>query len=87
MEPALVESVWLSARHLLKKTVSVQAFCGHGCFPIYQGAFQRFCPVKKKSPSQMRREESRRNKYCLNKYNQVYVEETEDKKSCDKESF
>ena len=32
----------------------------------------------------MRREEARRNKYCLNKSNQVYVEETDDKKSTDK---
>ena len=29
----------------------------------------------------MRREEARRNKHCLNKSNQVYVEESEDKKS------
>ena len=28
--------------------------------------------------------EARRNKYCLNKSNYVYVEETEDKKSSDK---
>ena len=71
----------------LNKHVSVEAFCGHGCFPIYQGAFQSFCPVKKKSPSQMRREEARKNKYCLNKSNLVYVEETEDKKSSDKKSI
>ena len=32
----------------------------------------------------MRREEARRNKYCLNKSNLVYVEETEDKKYSDK---
>ena len=36
------------------------------------------------TPSQMKREEARRNKYCLNKSNHVYVEETEDKKSSDK---
>ena len=48
------------------------------------GAFQSFCPVKKMKPSQMRREEARRNKYCLDKSHQVYVEETEDKKSSDK---
>ena len=30
---------------------------------------QSFCLVKKKSPSQMRREEARRNKYYLNKSN------------------
>ena len=35
----------------------------------------------------MRREEARRNKYCLNKPNLVYVEETEDKKSSDKKSI
>ena len=34
----------------------------------------------------MRREEARRNKYCLNKSNLVYVEETEDKKSSDKKA-
>ena len=34
----------------------------------------------------MRREEARRNKYCLTKSNQVYVEETEDKKSSDKKA-
>ena len=34
----------------------------------------------------MRREEARRNKYCLNKCNQVYVKETEDKKSSDKKA-
>ena len=32
----------------------------------------------------MRREEGKRNLYCLNKSNQVYVEETENKKSSDK---
>ena len=32
----------------------------------------------------MKREEARRNKYCVNKSNHVYVEETEDKKSSDK---
>ena len=31
----------------------------------------------------MRREEARKNKYCLNKSNQVSVEESEDKKSTD----
>ena len=34
----------------------------------------------------MRRKEARRNKYCLNKSNLVYVEETEDKKSSDKKA-
>ena len=34
----------------------------------------------------MRREEVRRNKYCLYKFNQVYVEETVDKKSSDKKA-
>ena len=32
----------------------------------------------------MRREEGKRNKYCLNKSNLVYVEETDIKKSSDK---
>ena len=32
----------------------------------------------------MRREEARRNKYCLYKSNRVYVEKTEDKKSYNK---
>ena len=32
----------------------------------------------------MRREEARRNKYCLDKSNQVSVEETEDKNLTDK---
>ena len=32
----------------------------------------------------MRRDEARINKYCLNKYFQVSVEEAEDKKSTDK---
>ena len=32
----------------------------------------------------MRREEARINKYCLNKFNQVSVEEAECKKSTDK---
>ena len=32
----------------------------------------------------MRREEARRNKYCLNKSNQVSVEKYEDKKCIDK---
>ena len=74
-----------AARHLLiKKYFSVQAFCGHVGFPIYQGAFQSFYPVKKKSPSQMKSEEARRNEYCLNKLNHVYVERTEDKKSSKK---
>jgi hypothetical protein len=83
-----LKSVWLSARHLLiKKKKNVQAFCGHGCFPIYQGAFQSFCPVKKKSPSQIKREEARRNKYYLNKSNHVYMEETEYKKSSDKKNL
>ena len=41
------------------------------------------CPGNKKSPSQIKREEARINKYCVNKYNQVYVEEAEDKKSTD----
>ena len=88
MEPDLVEKCLAFWQTLAKKKkVSVQVFCGHGCLPIYQGAFQSFCPVKKKSPSQMRREEARKNKYCLTKSNQVYVEETEDKKSSDKKSF
>ena len=68
----------------LKKKVYVKAFCGHGCFPIYQETFQSFCPVKKKSPSQMRWEKARRNECCLKKSNQLYVEEPEDKKSFDK---
>ena len=32
----------------------------------------------------MKRKEARRNKYCPNKLNHVYVEETEDKKSSKK---
>ena len=32
----------------------------------------------------MRREEGKRNKYCLSKSNLLYVEETENKKSSDK---
>ena len=32
----------------------------------------------------MRREKGKRNEYCLNKSNLVYVEETENKKSSDK---
>ena len=32
----------------------------------------------------MRKEEARSNKYCLNKSNQVYAEETEDQKFSDK---
>ena len=43
-----------------------------------------FCPVKSKSPSQKRREEARRNKYCLCKSIQVSVEKIEDKKFTDK---
>ena len=46
--------------------------------------FKSSCPVKKKSTSQMRREEARRNIYCPNKYKQVSVEESEDKKCTDK---
>ena len=42
------------------------------------------CPGNKKSPSTMRREEARINKYCVHKSNQVSVEEAEDKKSTDK---
>ena len=72
---------------LLNKQVSVQAFCGHGCFPIYQGAFQSFYPIKKKLLSQMRREEGKRNKYCLNRSNLFYVEETENKQSSDKKKL
>ena len=53
-------------------------------FQFNKDLFKSSCPVKKKSPSQMRREEARRNKYCLNKCNKVYVEETKDKKSTDK---
>ena len=39
------------------------------------------CPVKKKSPSHLSREEEKKNKFCLNISNQVSVEESEDKKS------
>ena len=42
------------------------------------------CPVNKKIPSQMRREWEMINKCCLNKSNQVSVEEAQDKKSTDK---
>ena len=35
----------------------------------------------------MRREEGKRNLYCLNKSNLVYVEETENKKSSDKKKL
>ena len=52
-------------------------------FQFYKEIFKRSCPVKKKFPSQMRREEARKNKYCLNKSNQISVEESEDKKSTD----
>ena len=35
----------------------------------------------------MRREEGKRNKYCLNRSNLFYVEETENKKSSDKKKL
>ena len=53
-------------------------------FQFNKELFKSSCPIKKKSPSQMRREERRRNKYCLNKSNHVSVEESEDKKSTNK---
>ena len=53
-------------------------------FQLNKELFKSYCLVKKKSPSQMRREEARRNKYCFNKSNQVSLEESGDKKSTDK---
>ena len=53
-------------------------------FQFKKELFKSSCPVNKKSPSQMRREWARINKYCLNKSNQVSVEEAQDKKSTDK---
>ena len=88
MEPTLVEKCLAFCQKLAnKKKVYVQAFCEYGCFPIYQGAFQSVGPIKKKSPSQMRREKARRNKYYLSKSIQVYVQETYDKKSSDKKKL
>ena len=52
-------------------------------FQFNKELFESSCPFKKKSPSQMRREETRKNEYCLNKFNQVSVEESEDKKATD----
>ena len=47
VEPDLVEKC-LAFWQTLAKKKSVEAFCGHGCFIITQGAFQCFCPVQKK---------------------------------------
>ena len=48
-----------------------------------QEAVQSSCPLKKKAPSKMRREEARKNKYCLKKSNQFSAEKSEDKKLAD----
>ena len=44
MEPALVEKCLAFCQTVdnSKYQVSIQAFCGHGWFPIKQGAVQKF---------------------------------------------
>ena len=58
-----------------------------GAFQFTKELFKVSVLLKKKSPSPMKREEARRNKNCLKKSNQVYVQETEDKKSPDRKIF
>ena len=52
---------------------------GMDSFQFNKELFKSSCPVNKKSPSQMKTEEARINKYGFNKSNQVSVKEAEDK--------
>ena len=86
MEPALVEKCLAFFQTLpnSKQKFLFKLAVGMDAVRFNKELFKRSCPGNKKSPCQMRREEARINKYCVNKSNQVSVEEVEDKKSTDK---
>ena len=75
MEPALIEKCLAFCRTLANSNNKVlfKLSAGMDAFQFNKELFKSFCPVKNKSASQMRREEARRNKYCLGKSNQVSV--------------